>query len=134
MDHLNLYIKSGERILFVFDNLDELIINEGSILADYLNKLVSQRKNLRVLLSASMFIEQPLESFVIKNIKNLNAKKSRDLFIKKIPLDEAKARIFSIESMNQLEQFTTEDSNLTLIEEILNVNPLKVTENKYCGG
>jgi len=41
MDHLNLYIKSGERILFVFDNLDELINNEGSMLAEYLNKLVS---------------------------------------------------------------------------------------------
>ena len=81
-----------------------------------------------------MFIEQPLESFVIKNIKCLNAKKSRDLFIKKIPLDEAKARIFSIESMKQLELFTREDSNLTLIEEILNINPKHVNDNRYCGG
>lgn len=72
------------------DNLDDLIQSEGRLLITYLNSLVRARDNLRILFSTSVFLGG-LESFVVKNLKNLNNKKARDLFIKKIPSEEAKA-------------------------------------------
>lgn len=96
LNHLNIYVKGGERMLFVLDNMDDLITHDGDRLVTYLNNLVRPRKNLRVLFSASVFVDKELESFIIKNIKNLGPKKARDLFIKKIPMDEARTRFFSV--------------------------------------
>lgn len=78
-------------------------------------------------------MDQPLESFVVKNIKCLGAKKAMTLFIKKIPLDEARTRFFSVESMKELEKFTKDDDNLRLVEELLNINPASLSTLTHCG-
>ena len=125
-------IQGENKLLFVFDNLDALIQQDEKNLRNYLNRLVTEKENLQILFSTGVYLGG-LSSFVVKNLKGLNPKQARDLFIARIPSQESKDNLFNQKELENLKNITVEDEYLEKICDLLNMNPEKINQkNKFC--
>ncbi|CDW87037.1 UNKNOWN [Stylonychia lemnae] len=121
MTKLFSYTRSAEKMLFVFDNIDELVLGEEIKLRNTFKMFINEHQNLQLLFSSSKFMGN-LDLFVVKNLKSLSIQKARDLFIMKIPSNEARDQFFSLSTLEKLHQISNEDENIDLLNKRLALN------------
>eukprot|EP00347_Sterkiella_histriomuscorum_P016837 403351663 len=121
LNKISQFTFSTQKVLFIFDNIEQIVYNDRVKMVNSFNQLVCDRDNLQILFSTSLYVGG-LERFVVKNLKSLNPRKSAQLFLAKIPSQEAKNQLLNITMMGKLEKMTKEYENNSRAVALLKLN------------
>ncbi|CDW88080.1 sh2 domain containing protein [Stylonychia lemnae] len=129
------FIKRNECILIILDNLDGIIAleNEKKELQETLNKILQDQNKTKVLFTANQGMSE-LHGYYIFHLKEMSQKKACNLFIKKIPSQESMRQFLTLETMQDLNEFTKRDQNVVRASQIIlkNYTQLKLCTKEKC--